>query len=92
MLLSSPELSDSSCFVFHQHTAEYPSMYLPLSDHRIHMRNALKVNASGTTKRRSTSADVDSNSSSTMPTAYRTIKKVSAEIPARVVEKCYLRK
>jgi hypothetical protein len=74
MLLSSPELSDGSCFVFHQHAVENPSEYLPLRDHRIHMRNALNVNASGTTKRRSTSADVDSNSSSTMPTAYRTIK------------------
>jgi len=74
MLLSSPELRDRSCFVFHQHVVEFPSVYLPLRDHRIHIRNALNVNASGTTKRSSTSADVDSNSSSTMPTAYRTIK------------------
>jgi hypothetical protein len=36
------------------------------------MRNALKVKASGTTKKSNTRAEVDSNSSSTMPTAYRT--------------------
>ena len=36
------------------------------------MRNPLNVNANGTTKMSSTRAEVDSNSSSTMPTAYRT--------------------
>ena len=56
----------------HQHVIECPSVCLPLRDHRIHMRNALNVNARGTTKRSSTRAEVDSNSSSTMPTAYRT--------------------
>jgi hypothetical protein len=40
------------------------------------MRKALNVNARGTTKRSSTRAEVDSNSSSTMPTAYRT-KEIS---------------
>jgi len=44
----------------------------PFREYRIHMRKPLNVNARGITNRSKTRADVDSNSNSTMPTAYST--------------------
>lgn len=41
----------------------------------IHKRNPLSVNARGITNNNRTSADVDSNSSSTIPIAYKTLKR-----------------
>jgi hypothetical protein len=46
--------------------------YTPFREYIIHRRNPLRVNARGMIKSRSNNADVDSSSSSTIPTAYRT--------------------
>lgn len=48
---------------------------LPFSEYMIHKRNPLSVNARGITNNNRTSADVDSNSSSTIPIAYKTLKR-----------------
>jgi len=47
-------------------------MNTPFREYIIHKRKPLRVNARGMIKSRSNNADVDSSSSSTIPTAYRT--------------------
>lgn len=44
----------------------------PFKEYMIHIKNVLRVIARGIMKSRSTSAEVDSSSSSTIPTAYNT--------------------
>jgi hypothetical protein len=46
--------------------------YTPFSEYMIHRRKPLRVNAKGMIKSKSNKADVDSSSSSTIPTAYKT--------------------
>lgn len=53
-------------------------MYIPFKEYIIHKRKALRVKARGIMKSKSISAEVDSNSNSTMPMAYRTKKRVKA--------------
>lgn len=46
---------------------------IPFREYKIHKRKPLRVNANGITNMSRTRAEVDSSSSSTIPTAYRTV-------------------